>query len=93
MARYRGILRAAVALFLLLPAAWRADAQDMLVIDSGGARWKSGESRKPSVTVNFGAIDNPVGRPAVGRLPQARPPVPAISDPQHPAAGHAARRG
>ena len=47
----------AVALVLLLPAAWRADAQDMLVIDSGGARWKSGESRKPSVTVDFGVID------------------------------------
>ena len=57
MARYRGILRAAAALVLLLPAAWRADAQDMLVIDSGGARWKSGESGKPSVTVDFGAID------------------------------------
>ena len=57
MARYRGILRAAVALVLLLPAAWRADAQDMLVIDSGGARWKSGESRKPSVIVDFGVID------------------------------------
>ncbi len=58
MARYRGIPRAAVALVLLLTAAWRADAQDMLVIDSGGARWKSGESRKPSVTVDFGVIDN-----------------------------------
>ncbi len=46
-----------MALVLLLPAAWRADAQDMLVIDSGGARWKSGESRKPSVTVDFGVID------------------------------------
>ena len=57
MARYRGILRAAAALVLLLPAVWRADAQDMLVVDSGGARWKSGESGKPSVTVDFGAID------------------------------------
>ena len=57
MARYRGILRAAVALVMLLPAASRADLPDMLVIDSGGARWKSGEGRKPSVTVDFGVID------------------------------------
>ena len=58
MARYRGILRAAVALVLLLPAARQADAQDLLTIDSGGARWKSGDSSKPSVTVDFGVIDS-----------------------------------
>ena len=57
MARYRGILQAAVALVLFLPAAERADAQDMLVIDSGGARWKSGDSREPPVTVHIGVVD------------------------------------
>ncbi len=58
MARYRVILRAAVALALLLPAARQANAQDTLIVDSGGARWKSGENRKPSVTVDFGVIDS-----------------------------------
>ena len=56
MARYRSILQAAVALVLFLPAARPADAQDMLVIDSGGARWRSGENRKPTVTVDLGII-------------------------------------
>ena len=58
MARYRVILRAAVALALLLPAARQANAQDTLIVDSGGARWKSGENREPSVTVDFGVIDS-----------------------------------
>ncbi len=58
MARYRGILRAAAALALLLPAVWRADAQDMLIIDSGGARWQSGDSGRPSVTIDFGVIES-----------------------------------
>ena len=58
MARYRVILRAAVALALLLPAARQANAQDTLIVDSGGARWTSGENREPSVTVDFGVIDS-----------------------------------
>ena len=57
MARYRSILQAAVALVLFLPGVRQADAQDMLVIDSGGARWRSGENRKPAVTVDLGIID------------------------------------
>ncbi len=75
MARYRGILRAAVALVLLFPAAWRADAQDMLIVDSGGARWKSGASREPPVSVDFGVLDalSAAGRPSAARRQDRRP--------------------
>ena len=72
MARYRGMLRAAVALVLFLPAVQRADAQDMLVIDSGGARWKSGEAGAPPVIVDFGVIN---------ALPAQRRP--RAAQPQH----------
>ena len=75
MARYRGILRAAVALVLLLPAARQADAQDTLIVDSGGARWRSGENRKPAVTVDHGIIDTLVAdrRPTAARRQYRRP--------------------
>ena len=66
MARYRSILRAAAALVLFLVAAWGADAQDILVIDRDGARWKSGNSEEPSVTVTSSGIINalpPTSRP------------------------------
>lgn len=75
MARYRGILLAAVALVLLLPAAQRADAQDMLIVDGGGARWRSGENREPAVTVDLGIIDSlaPDRRPNASRRQYRRP--------------------
>ena len=75
MARYRGILLAAVALVLLLPAAQRADAQDMLIVDGGGARWRSGENREPAVTVDLGIIDSLAAdrRPNASRRQYRRP--------------------
>ena len=75
MARYRGILLAAVALVLLLPAVQRADAQDMLIVDGGGARWRSGENREPAVTVDLGIIDSlAVDRRATASRRQYRRP-------------------
>ena len=75
MARYRGILRAAVALVLLLPAAQRADAQDTLIVDSGGARWRSGENREPAVIVDLGVIGSlaPDRRPIAARRQYRKP--------------------
>ena len=75
MARYRGILLAAVALVLLIPAVQRADAQDMLIVDGGGARWRSGENREPAVTVDLGIIDSlAVDRRATASRRQYRRP-------------------
>ena len=70
MARHRVILRAAVALALLLPAARHANAQDTLIVDSGGARWRSDENRRPAVTVDPGVIDS---LPAAARRQYRKP--------------------
>ncbi|MCY4230017.1 MAG: hypothetical protein OXF26_03860 [Alphaproteobacteria bacterium] len=91
MARYRSILRAAAALVLFLVVAWGADAQDILIIDRDGARWKSGDSEEPSITVTSSGIINalpptsgPEPRtPELAAVPSfaAGRPV-AVSDPQ-----------